>query len=370
MSDNIKKINLSTPGRILGAGDIKRKKVKLDKTLGQLENLQEGSKKYHRKMFKAEKTLDQLQSGRAGVQGFKMPYNMVKNNSAIKELTTEEARRVPEYLPPRRIVEPKIFDDTLEESIRMRNAEKNRIKYENIGKRRMEEEARQRMIYQAKQIGKNQLQQLEIIPTPDVDLNLQMVKRNSATPYKLPHQNNAAAKQIAPSIEAKNPFKINRKSKIEQAPDRPMADIQETYDDNIAYAQNLLNKGKLSKENYQSFVEEEDAMLRDWRVRKAKDAALKQTVSSSGGDNRLDEFLKRIESRKIKNLEYADVEGPEYSKSYDFFITNRSPESDRVAIQMDSLNQAVMEQAANRQFDEMRKTRSYQQDLMNKYNID
>ena len=49
------------------------------------------------------------------------------------------------------------------------------------------------------------------------------------------------------------------------------------------------------------------------------DAALKQTVSSSGG-NDLDEFLKRVESRKIKNPEYADVEGPEYSKSYDFFI--------------------------------------------------
>ena len=99
-------------------------------------------------------------------------------------------------------------------------------------------------------------------------------------------------------------------------------------------------------------------------------AAPKEVVSSSGGDNRLDEFLKRIESRKIKNPEYADVEGPQYSKSYDFFITNRSPESDEVAIQMDSLNQAVMEQAKNRQFDEMRKTRAYQQDLMNQYDID
>ena len=29
-------------------------------------------------------------------------------------------------------------------------------------------------------------------------------------------------------------------------------------------------------------------------------AAPKEVVSSSGGDNRLDEFLKRIESRKIK----------------------------------------------------------------------
>lgn len=92
-------------------------------------------------------------------------------------------------------------------------------------------------------------------------------------------------------------------------------------------------------------------------------------VSSSGG-NDLDEFLKRVESRKIKNPEYADVEGPEYSKSYDFFITNRNEESDKVARQMDSLNKAVMDQAKNRQFDEMRKTRAYQQDLMSKYDID
>ena len=99
-------------------------------------------------------------------------------------------------------------------------------------------------------------------------------------------------------------------------------------------------------------------------------AAPKEVVSSSGDDNRLDKFLKRIEGRKIKNPEYADVEGPEYSKSYDFFITNRSPESDKVAIEMDSLNQAVMNQAKNRQFDEMKKTRAYQQELMNRYNID
>ena len=35
-----------------------------------------------------------------------------------------------------------------------------------------------------------------------------------------------------------------------------------------------------------------------------------------------------------------------------------------------TLNKAVMEQAKNRQFDEMRKTRAYQQDLMSKYDID
>ena len=99
------------------------------------------------------------------------------------------------------------------------------------------------------------------------------------------------------------------------------------------------------------------------------DTALKQTVSSSGG-NDLDEFLKRVESRKITNPEYADQEGPKQSKSYDFFITNRSPESDKVARQMDSLNKAVMDQAKNRQFDEMNKTRAYQQKLKDQYNLD
>ena len=98
-------------------------------------------------------------------------------------------------------------------------------------------------------------------------------------------------------------------------------------------------------------------------------AALKQTVSSSGG-NDLDEFLKRVESRKITNPEYGDQKAPKQNKSYDFFITNRSEESDRVARQMDSLNKAVMNQAKNRQFDEMNKTRAYQQKLKDQYNLD
>lgn len=66
----------------------------------------------------------------------------------------------------------------------------------------------------------------------------------------------------------KNPFKINRAHDIEKAPDRPMSDIQKTYDDNIEYA-----KSKLSGDKLKSYIEEEDAMLKDWRSRKAKDAA-------------------------------------------------------------------------------------------------
>ena len=100
-----------------------------------------------------------------------------------------------------------------------------------------------------------------------------------------------------------------------------------------------------------------------------KPVELKQTVSSSGG-NDLNEFLKRIESRKITNPEYGDQKAQKQSKSYDFFITNRSEESDKVARQMDSLNKAVMDQAKNRRFDEMKKTRSYQQKLKDQYNLD
>ena len=192
--------------RKLLPGDISRKKDKLEKTLGQLENLTEGTRKYHRKMFKAEKTLDQIQTGRSGIRPSKSPFRLPHMKSAV---------------PFKGVVEEKL---------------------------------------------------------PEFD---------------------------------RTPKRLDVKKAVE----------------------------------------------------------LKQTVSSSGG-NDLDEFLKRVESRKIKNPEYADVEGPEYSKSYDFFITNRSPESDKVARQMDSLNKAVMEQARNRQFDEMRKTREYQRKLMDQYNID
>ena len=80
----------------------------------------------------------------------------------------------------------------------------------------------------------------------------------------------------------KNPFKINRQNNIEKAPDKSMSDIQKTYDENIAYAQNLLNKGKLSKENYQSFVEEEKAMVKDWKTRKAKEAGKTTPFNKEG----------------------------------------------------------------------------------------
>ena len=192
MSDNIKKIDLSTPGRILDAGDIRRKKDKLSKTKEQLKNLDPSSKKYHRKAFKAEKTEGQIQSGRAGIQGFKMPYNMVKNNSAIKEVTTEEVRRVPEYLPPRRVIEPKIVDETYARNIQ-RNIEKHKRQDAMIEAERARDLERQLLERELKNSMKQYVKPIIVEPA------INMLKNNSAAPYKLPHQRNAAPKQTVSS---------------------------------------------------------------------------------------------------------------------------------------------------------------------------
>lgn len=341
MSDNIKKINLSTPGRILDAGDIRRKKDKLDKTLGQLENLQEGSKKYHRKMFKAEKTLDQLQSGRAGIQSFKMPYNMVKNNSAIKEVTTEEVRRVPEYPPVRelqkRFEKPTIVDDTYARNIQ-RNIEKHKRQDAMIEADRARELERQ-------------LLEREVF-------NLD---KYNDYPRRTIVQNNPSYEMVEPGkYKVTDNFTRLEKPNIDASNLENMRLLEETRREMAEWAKTQRAQNDIIKRNSAT----------PYKLPHQNNAALKQTVSSSGGDNRLDEFLSRVESRRIKNPEYADQEGPEYSRSYDFFITNRSPESDKVAIKMDSLNQVIKEQAANRQFDEMRKSREYQQNLMNQYNLD
>ena len=95
----------------------------------------------------------------------------------------------------------------------------------------------------------------------------------------------------------KNPFKINRKHDIEKAPDRPMADIQKTYDDNIEYA-----KSKLSGDKLKSYIEEEDAMLKDWRSRKAKDAA----ASPLNKEGKKDACYHKVKSRvKVWPSAYA-----------------------------------------------------------------
>ena len=95
----------------------------------------------------------------------------------------------------------------------------------------------------------------------------------------------------------KNPFKINRAHDIEKAPDRPMSDIQKTYDDNIDYA-----KSKLSGDKLKSYIEEEDAMLKDWRSRKAKDAA----ASPLNKEGKKDACYHKVKSRvKVWPSAYA-----------------------------------------------------------------
>ncbi len=95
----------------------------------------------------------------------------------------------------------------------------------------------------------------------------------------------------------KNPFKINRAHDIEKAPDRPMSDIQKTYDDNIDYA-----KSKLSGDKLKSYIEEEDAMLKDWRARKAKDAA----ASPLNKEGKKDACYHKVKSRvKVWPSAYA-----------------------------------------------------------------
>ena len=95
----------------------------------------------------------------------------------------------------------------------------------------------------------------------------------------------------------KNPFKINRKHDVEKAPDRPMSDIQKTYDDNIEYA-----KSKLSGDKLKSYIEEEDAMLKDWKTRKAKDAAKSplQMVGIQSPLNKISGPCKAAAKKKFK----------------------------------------------------------------------
>jgi len=65
--------------------EVARKRKKLDKTLGQLEGLKEGTKKHHRKMFKAEKTLDQVRTGKSGIRPTKSPLKQENDSIAAAQ---------------------------------------------------------------------------------------------------------------------------------------------------------------------------------------------------------------------------------------------------------------------------------------------
>ena len=58
----------------------------------------------------------------------------------------------------------------------------------------------------------------------------------------------------------------------ELAPNKSMEEVNKTYNENISYAKDLLDKGKLTPENYQSFLEEEQGMVNDWKARKKSEA--------------------------------------------------------------------------------------------------
>jgi len=95
---NIKQFKMRSPDRKLSASDIGRKTTKLDKTLRQLDNLTEGTRKYHRKLFKAEKTLDQVRTGRSGIRPTKQPYKksslemlgISRKASPLNDMTAQE----------------------------------------------------------------------------------------------------------------------------------------------------------------------------------------------------------------------------------------------------------------------------------------
>ena len=78
---------MRSPDRKLSTQEVARKRKKLDKTLGQLEGLKEGTRKHHRKMFKAEKTLDQVRTGYSGIRPTKSAFN---RNEVVKDSLGEK----------------------------------------------------------------------------------------------------------------------------------------------------------------------------------------------------------------------------------------------------------------------------------------
>ena len=78
---------MRSPDRKLSTQEVARKRKKLDKTLGQLEGLKEGTRKHHRKMFKAEKTLDQVRTGYSGIRPNKSAFN---RNEVVKDSLGEK----------------------------------------------------------------------------------------------------------------------------------------------------------------------------------------------------------------------------------------------------------------------------------------
>jgi len=203
--------------------------------------------------------------------------------------------------------------ENLVQTQRAKNAEKNRIKYEKQENKRKQDEARKQMMEQLKKekplfIPEYKVQEYDATTgrpyddseagraerlareqeagmrdemgyqTSNYEGGVALMKRNSATPYKLPHQSNSA-------------FRYGHNDPPPFAP--------ANYDEVPSFQETFAN--------------------------------------SSGGDNNddqeLNKFLEGI--HQIDNPEYIDPDNPEYeaprSTEHDFFIKNRSKESDSIA---------------------------------------
>ena len=118
------------------------------------------------------------------------------------------------------------------------SAERNKIKYENQEAKRMEEEKMMEIFRQANADFNKKLEEMrereankpirvhrDYVTEPDVDDALQMVKRNSAAPFKLPHQSKAAPKQIVSSVGSL----VNAES-LNKAIDKTISDYESKFD--------------------------------------------------------------------------------------------------------------------------------------------
>ena len=83
----------------------------------------------------------------------------------------------------------------------------------------------------------------------------------------------------------------------ELAPDKPMSEVQATYDSNISYAKDLLDKGKLTPENYQSFVEEEQGMVQDWKDRKKKQVSSIPFKKKDEDQKKYEKLFKKVKQK-------------------------------------------------------------------------
>jgi len=107
-------------------------------------------------------------------------------------------KQQPTTFQPPRVEKPMIVDEA--SRARTENIARNIAKHNRQNAMIEAERARglERQILEREFFKKNQ--QPVLIPVPESDSGIKMIKRNSATPFKLPHQSKAAPKQIVSSV--------------------------------------------------------------------------------------------------------------------------------------------------------------------------